>query len=87
MSPRTEGTIRIVNETPSSIPVVVRKIASKELFRHEGAFPLSLHKLSGRDKFMVKYGEQSFIGKGLEASHHLGECLMHLLACEGKLDY
>lgn len=42
---------------------------------------------TGIDRFTVQYGLQ--VKKRLtyeEAADELGECLMHALACEGKLD-
>jgi len=53
---------------------------------HTGAFPVLLHQ-TGLDRFKVTYGKQ--IKSGLnysDAAHELGACLMHAMACDGKLD-
>lgn len=49
-------------------------------------FPIQLTK-QGKDKYTVIYGKQ--VTKDLnhtQASHELGECIMHALQCDGKLD-
>lgn len=50
------------------------------------AFPVSLVQ-TGVDRFTVTYGQQ--IKRGLnygQAAAEYGACVMHALACEGKLD-
>jgi hypothetical protein len=49
------------------------------------AFPVSLHQV-GIDRFTVTYGKQ--IKTDLNYHHaalELGACIMHALACDGKL--
>ena len=51
-----------------------------------GAFPIHLDQ-QGKDRFTVVYGLQ--VKNDLdysEAAMELGSCIMHALACEGKLD-
>ena len=51
-----------------------------------GAWPIHLDQ-QGKDRFTVVYGLQ--VKKDLnygEAASELGSCIMHALACEGKLD-
>lgn len=48
--------------------------------------PVRLYQ-NGKDKFTVEYGLQ--VKKGLDyadAAKELGQCLMHALACVGRLD-
>lgn len=50
------------------------------------AFPISLTQ-QGKDRFTVTYGRQ--VTSELtyaEAAYKLGCCIMHALACDGKLD-
>lgn len=50
------------------------------------AYPPTLYQ-TGFDKFAVRYGLQ--LKEGLsyaEAAAELGACIMHALACEGRLD-
>lgn len=61
------------------------KITRCYTFEH-GAFPIHLER-QGKDRFTVVYGLQ--VKKDLdygEAAMELGSCIMHTLACEGKLD-
>lgn len=46
---------------------------------------ITLHQ-TGRDRFIVQYGAEVFKGDYAAAAHRLGECIMHALACEDKLD-
>ena len=51
-----------------------------------GDYPIRLYQ-DGVDRFTVQYGKQ--ITSELDyaaAASDLGSCLMHMLACEGKLD-
>lgn len=51
-----------------------------------GSFPVRLWQ-TGKDNFTVEYGLR--IKRGLDyagAAKELGECLMHLCACDGRLD-
>jgi hypothetical protein len=52
----------------------------------ETAFPISL-KQTGIDSFTVTYGKQikTRLPYG-KAATELGACIMHALACDGKLD-
>jgi hypothetical protein len=56
-------------------------------FEHEnGAYPVKLIQ-NGVDRFTVVYGLQ--VRSELDyaaAASELGGCLMHMLACDGKLD-
>jgi hypothetical protein len=55
-------------------------------FEETTGFPVRLYQ-TGRNSFTVEYGKQEH--KGLSygrAAHELGECLMHAMACEGRLD-
>jgi hypothetical protein len=50
------------------------------------AFPIKLEQ-TGVDRFTVTYGKQ--VKKGLTygaAAAEYGSCIMHALACEGRLD-
>ncbi len=50
------------------------------------AFPLELSR-TGRNRYTVQYGKQVKAGLDyLQAASELGVCLMHALACEGKVD-
>ncbi len=54
--------------------------------RTDLAFPIKLVQ-TGVDKFTVQYGKQ--VRKGLDysqAAAEYGACVMHALACDGKLD-
>lgn len=51
-----------------------------------GSFPVQLWQ-TGFNEFTVVYGKQ--VKRGLDygdAASELGACLMHMLACDGKLD-
>jgi hypothetical protein len=48
-------------------------------------FPIRLIQ-SGPDRFTVIYGQQSTTDLNYNhAAHKLGSCLMHALACDGKI--
>lgn len=50
------------------------------------AFPIKLEQ-TGIDRFTVTYGKQ--VTKGLnygQAASKYGSCIMHALACDGRLD-
>lgn len=63
-------------------------MAKKTLVFEEnnGVFPVRLYQ-RGRDSFTVEYGKQikDWLTYG-QAARELGECLMHLMAYEGRLD-
>jgi hypothetical protein len=61
-------------------------MGNKLCFKTTICWDITLHQ-TGRDMFVVKYGSQvkPFLNYG-EAAKELGECIMHALACEGKLD-
>lgn len=61
-------------------------LSKKVIFTYEGAFWITVCKLNGKDRYMVEYGKQQFIGTSVEAAHELGVCIMHSLSCEGKTD-
>lgn len=55
-------------------------------FEMNAAFDIRLIQ-TGVDRFSVQYGKQFKDGLNYgAAAKELGECLMHGLACEGKLD-
>lgn len=61
----------------------MRNVCFEEL---SSGFPVRLIQ-TGFDQFTVQYGKQ--IKRGLnygDAASELGACLMHLCACEGRLD-
>jgi hypothetical protein len=50
------------------------------------AFPLELSR-TGRGRYTVQYGKQEKRNLDyLQAASELGVCLMHALACDGKVD-
>lgn len=50
------------------------------------SFPITLSQL-GKDSFEVTYGKQTKTRLNYsQAAHEYGACIMHALACEGKLD-
>lgn len=50
------------------------------------AFPIKLTQ-QGIDRFTVIYGKQTRKGMTYtQAAQELGACIMHALACDGKLD-
>lgn len=63
------------------------RMKKTEVYRVEGrVYPLKVEQ-TGKDRFTVIYGLQ--VRRGLtytQAAHEFGECLFHLLACEGHLD-
>jgi hypothetical protein len=68
----------------------MRKILNREQvcasFFEKNQWPIRLLQ-SSPDNFTVVYGKQ--VTKGLTygaAASELGSCIMHFLACEGKLD-
>lgn len=41
----------------------------------------------GPTNFRVQYGEHTRRGLGvMQAAHELGECILHALTCEGRID-
>lgn len=51
-----------------------------------GGFKITMRQ-NARGQFTVVYGKQKFAGMGYQkAAQELGECIMHAVACEGKLD-
>lgn len=48
-------------------------------------YEIKLHQVV-EDSFCVTYGKQTSVGLTYsQAAQELGECIMHALACEGKL--
>lgn len=53
----------------------------------DGAHPIYLYKVAGKDRYAVQYGRQFDYGLSYqEAATKLGEARMHLLTCDGLLD-